>query len=266
VSLTTDLGDKIPDYETFDYSTVWKRRAIEDRAEKELVSRWAAGETGIDLGGGFGRITEAVEGRVGRMFMLDYSLRNLRKASSRLKRTTLVRSSLDTLPFEDNVFDFVALIRVMHHVPDPDSLLAEVVRVARDGGTFVLGIANEIGKRRSSQEVLLRVTPGRQRIYSTPLRRFGHPGLERTEIRGVGAFDNRIGRRAERLSPLTAFDVRTSRLWPAKPMLFVRYRVKKEGERKNGPHVKCRCGGSVLDRRCNECGRSYGQIIDLEDS
>jgi SAM-dependent methyltransferase len=265
VGPTTELRNEIPDYERYDYSIVWKGRGIEDRAERELVSRWAAGETGIELGGGFGRITQAVEGRVGRMFMLDYSLSNLRRASSRLKKTTLVRSSLGTLPFDEGVFDFVALVRVIHHLPDPDSLLAEVVRVSRNGGTFVLGIANENEKRRSGSGVAVRVTAQGHRIYPTPLGRYGHPGLERVEVRGVGAFDNRLGRKAERLWPLANLDVSTSRLWPAKSMLFVRYRVRKGGGR-NEPQVRCGCGGRVLERRCDRCGRTYGQIIDLVES
>ncbi len=262
MSVTTELTDAIPDYERYDYSAVWKGRGIEDRAEKELVSRWAVGETGIELGGGFGRITQVLEKSVGQMFMLDYSLSNLRRASSRLKRTTLVRGTLDRLPFDDSVFDFVALVRVIHHVPDPDPILSEVVRVARNGGTFVLGIANEIGKRRMKGGGLVRVTAEGHRIYATPLGRYVHPNLERAEILGVGAFDNRIGRKLERLSPLATLDLKTSRLWPAKSMLFVRYRVRKE-EGKNEPHVRCKCGGTILGRQCERCGRSYEKIIDL---
>ena len=262
MSPMAESSNEIPDYERYDYSVVWKGRGIEDRAEKEIVSRWAVGETGIELGGGFGRLTQVFEKRIGRMFMLDYSLRNLRRASSRLEKTTLVRSSLQRLPFGDSVFDFVALVRVIHHVPDPDSLLSEVVRVARNGATFVLGIANEIDKRRTGDSVLVRVTPEGHRIYSTPLSRYGHSGLERAEVRGVGVFDNRLGRKVERLSALAEIDVKTSRLWPAKSMLFVRYRVKK-GDGRNAPQVRCGCGGTILERRCDRCGRSYGQIIDL---
>jgi len=262
VSVTTQLKKEIPDYEKYDYSAVWRGRRIEDRAEKEIVSRWAAGETGIELGGGFGRITQVIEKRVGQTFMLDYSLSNLRRASSRLERTTLVRSTLEKLPFDDSVFDFVALIRVIHHVPDPDALLAEVVRVARNGGTFVLGIANEIDKGHQKEAAHVKVSPEGHRIYPTPLGRYGHAGLERVEVLGVGAFDNRFGRKVERLSPLATLDIKTSRLWPAKSMLFARYRVTKGGG-KNEPHVKCRCGGTILERRCDRCGRSYGQIIDL---
>ncbi len=258
------MSNEIPDYERYDYSTVWRGRGIEDRAEKELVARWAVGETGIELGGGFGRITQVLEKRIGEMFMLDYSLSNLRRASSRLANTTLVRGNLVKLPFDDSVFDFVALIRGIHHVPDPDSLLGEVVRVAGNGGTFVLGIARHIGKR-LPERGLVRVTPEGHRIYATPLSRFGHQGLERVEIRGLGSFDNRIGRRFERASPLATLDLETSRLWPAKSMLFVRYRVRKD-EGKNEPRVKCRCGGTILGGRCDSCGRAYGRIIDLVES
>jgi SAM-dependent methyltransferase len=256
---------EIPDYERYDYSTVWRGRGIEDRAEKEIVSRWAVGETGIELGGGFGRITQVLEKRIGQMFMVDYSLSNLRRASSRLEKTTLVRGSLDALPFDDSVFDFVAIVRVIHHLPNPDPVLAEVVRIARNGGTFVLGIANKIDRKRSGESVLIAVTREGHRVYSTPLSRYGHAGLERAEVLGVGAFDNRIGRKVERLSPLATLDLKTSRLWPAKSMLFVRYRVKKGGG-KNEPQVKCGCGGTIRQRRCDRCGRPYSQIIDLVES
>jgi SAM-dependent methyltransferase len=261
VSVTTESAT-IPNYESYDYSTVWRGRGIEDRAEKELVARWATGETGIELGGGFGRITQVLEKRIGKMFMLDYSLGNLRMASERLSKTTLVRSTLGKLPFDDSVFDFVAIVRVIHHLPDPDPILDEVVRVSRNGGTLVLGVANQFGRGVERPSPLIRVTAEGHRIYSTPLGRFAHPGLERVEVLGVGAFDNRLGRKAERLAPLATLDLETSRLWPVKPMLFARYRVRK-GEVKNEPRVLCGCGGRIVGRRCEGCGRIYGEIIDL---
>jgi SAM-dependent methyltransferase len=196
------------------------------------------------------------------MFMLDYSLRNLRRASARLERTTLIRDNIDKLPFDDSVFDVVALVRVMQHIPDPDSLLSEVVRVARNGGTFVLAIGNEDRKWHRGDPIRIMVTETGHRIFSTPLGRYGHAGLERLEIRGLGAFDNLIGRKAERLFPLATLDLKTSRLWPAKPMLFIRYRVRK-ADGKNEPRVKCGCGGTISERRCDSCGRLYGDIIDL---
>jgi ubiquinone/menaquinone biosynthesis C-methylase UbiE len=261
-------GDAIPDYESYDYSGVWAHRGLEDRAEKELVLRWATGESGLELGGGFGRITEVIEPRFEKMFMLDYSLGNLRRASSKLKRTILVRSSLDRLPFDNCTFDFIALIRVMHHIPHPASLLDEVARVARNGATFVMAVANEqtTGNKKLKGHSLKYVSPQGHRIYSTPLSSYSHPSLERVENRGVGIFDNRVGRRLEWLSPLFSLDVATSLLWPVKPMLFIRFRVKKTDRERNESIVKCVCGGSVLSGRCDRCERIYGErTIDLVD-
>ncbi len=257
------MTQRIPDYETFDYSTVWKGRGIEDRVERTIVSGWASGETGIELGGGFGRITQVLENRVGRMYMVDYSLANLRRASSRLRKTTLVRSSIQKLPFPDDCFDFLALIRVIHHIEDQGDVLSEVVRVCRDGATFVLGIANQNGWPRSRRLKKVKRTHQGDIIFPTPLSNFERRGLGRVEIRGVGIFDNRLGRRLEGLPQLATFDLKTSRLWPAKPMLFVRYRVAKESGQKNEPAVLCRCGGKIAEGRCERCGRSYARIVDL---
>lgn len=130
-------GRQIPDYETYDFASVWRGRGLADSAEKALVEMWArpGGESCLDLGGGFGRITSVLEPLYRDVFIVDYSRRNLNGAASRLRRTaTLVRCELEVLPFEDDAFDFISLIRVMHHIPTPSQLLAEVARVGRDGG------------------------------------------------------------------------------------------------------------------------------------
>jgi SAM-dependent methyltransferase len=268
------LSLEIPDYETYDYSTVWQGRDVEDWAEKELVRRWAASstrrESALDLGGGYGRITKVLEPYFQRVFMLDYSLSNLRRASSSLKKTTMVRCTLNALPFEDNTFDFITLVRVMQHIPWPDRLLAEVARVGRNGGTFVLGIANErfTGYGRVTQHSLAWTTPQGHRVYTTPLSRYGSDSLRRVEIRGVGVFDNRIGRKFRRFSPLSTLDVMTGRLWPIKRMLFVRFRIEKKSGANDSrvPGVRCICGGRITtEGHCSNCGRNYGggRIIDL---
>lgn len=274
MTASVQVAGSIPDYETYDYTATWRGRSIEDSAERHLVLAWTkgtkGGETCLELGGGFGRITRILEPRFRKVFMLDYSMRNLRSASLRLKRTTLVRSTFAGLPFDDNTFDWVFLIRVMHHVTDPDSLLSEVARVGRNGGTFVLGIANEklTGDRHTTSHALKRVTPEGHRIYSTPLGRYSSAALEMQEVRGVGAFDNRVGRALERFSePLASLDFHTSRIWPIKPMLFIRFRVtKEEKEGRVDPRVRCGAcpSGRIVRAKCDTCGKSYGRpVIDL---
>ena len=86
------------------------------------------------------------------------------------------------LPFDANSFDSVLLDNVLEHIPEPESLLAEVRRVLRDGGTFVVGVPGSRGwdtdpdhKVRYDERLLLeRVATagfvGRE-VFHTPLWR-----------------------------------------------------------------------------------------------
>ncbi len=260
---------RIPDYENYDFSAAWDGRSIQDLAERRLVAGWArtGGESCLDLGGGFGRITQVLEPLYQKVFMLDYSSRNLRGASTRLRKTTLVRCELGYLPFEDDTFDFISLIRVSHHISNPSPLLEEISRVGRNNSVFVMSVPNPaIGwgtKGRREGGTTVGIGPQGHLIYPTQLARYSNLSLLREEIRGVGLFDNRLGVKFERLAPLSLIDVKTSRLWPLKTNLFLRFTVKKYGAPKNEPRVLCNCGGAIVRYRCEKCQRPYGQVIDL---
>lgn len=134
----------------------------------------------------------------------------------------------------------------------------------------MLGIANErfTGHWGARQHKLSRVTPEGHRIYVTPLSTYGGAPFERTEIRGVGIFDNRVGRAMRRVSALTRLDLSTSRLWPVKPMLFVKFKVNKADRKAipSAPALICDCGGRISPAGvCDSCGHSYadGRVMDL---
>ena len=265
---------QIPDYETYDFASVWRGRGIADAAERAIVRMWAlpGGGSALDLGGGFGRITGVLEALYKNVFMVDYSRRNLNAAVTRLRKTTtLVRCELEALPFEDNAFDFISLIRVMHHIAEPRRLLAEVARVGRDGGTFAMSDPSVVTQRllkrgeKNGPGGCVGVGPQGHLIYATRLEQYDDPSLVREEIRGVGWFDNKIGVRLQRLGPLSSVDVATSKLWPAKTNLFLRFRVSKNGTHSpaNAPAVVCVCGGTIAQGKCVRCGRQYGRVFDL---
>ncbi len=264
--------DEIPDYETYDFSSVWRGRGLADAAERRLVEGWAlpGGDACLDLGGGFGRVTKVLEPHFHRMFMLDYSRRNLLAASSKLsQKTTLVRSDLGSLPFHDDAFDLVSLVRVIHHVSDHAALLSEVVRVGRDGGAFVMSEANSITKALRRERGRVVKSSNGHLIYPSRLSRYGNRSLVREEIRGVGLFDNRISAKFQRLAPLSLFDVGTSRLWPVKMNLFIKFKISKGAGRttsRNEPHVICVCGGEIVGNACTGCERRYGRIVDLVEA
>jgi SAM-dependent methyltransferase len=47
-----------------------------------------------------------------------------------------------SLDFADESVDLVAMVRVLHHLPDPAPELAEVHRILRPGGTAIVEVAN----------------------------------------------------------------------------------------------------------------------------
>jgi SAM-dependent methyltransferase len=220
----------IPDYENYDYKAEWRDRSIEDRAEKELiVGMIRRGQNCLELGGGFGRITSTLEPYFLNTVMVDYSLNSLRKAYKRIGSAMLLRSDIRTLPFNDNSFDLVLAIRVLHYIRDLEGLIGDVVRVCRDGATVIfavpnsrLGILNGVGQ---NQKVL--VGKWNHVAYVRSLEDYSNPELSLMEIRGSGIFDNRIGRRLKRFPRLSKIDVLTSRAWFFKSELFLKYRVDK---------------------------------------
>jgi ubiquinone/menaquinone biosynthesis C-methylase UbiE len=48
-----------------------------------------------------------------------------------IPRGCIIRASSDSLPFDDNHFDAVLELGILHHVPHPETIVNEMVRVAR---------------------------------------------------------------------------------------------------------------------------------------
>ena len=92
----------------------------------------------LDLGCGDGRLT--LELPVERITAADPSAVALARAERRLGgRATLVELSPGApLPFGDGAFELVLCAETLEHVQDVQSLLSEVRRVLRPGGTLAL--------------------------------------------------------------------------------------------------------------------------------
>lgn len=94
-----------------------------------------------DLGCGTGAISEALAPWVGRVIAVDGSQAMLEAAAERLGRfdnVALERGELERLPLADASLDVATLILVLHHVPHPGRVLAEVARVLRPGGRVLI--------------------------------------------------------------------------------------------------------------------------------
>jgi len=145
-----DGEHRICDYEDSAYRTdFWEGqgREYEDLAERialrHLLPR--AGRRLIDIGGGFGRLSEFYAGYE-QVVLLDYSRSMLRQARERLGhdgRVIYVAASFYAMPFVDASLDAAMMVRVIHHVENVPALLAELARVLSPGGAYVLEFANK---------------------------------------------------------------------------------------------------------------------------
>jgi len=105
----------------------------------------------LDVATGTGRLPRALlrqPGFHGRIVGLDLSRRMLRQAVRRTAqfadRLTFVWQDARHLPFDDGTFDGVTCLEALEFTPNPQALLAELVRVLRPGG--VLLVTNRVGR------------------------------------------------------------------------------------------------------------------------
>jgi SAM-dependent methyltransferase len=130
----------IVDYDSndYDYRTFWVGRDYEQRAEAAVLDRCMRAllptEWLVDLGAGFGR-NYPQYAAAGRVALVDYSRNNLQTAAQLYGadvdagRLQLIRADLNALPFVDGAFDVGVTVRVLHHLPDVDRTLPEMLRV-----------------------------------------------------------------------------------------------------------------------------------------
>ncbi|MEW5719735.1 MAG: methyltransferase domain-containing protein [Chloroflexota bacterium] len=165
----------ICDYENSPWRTeFWRGRDYEDRAERIALARMLPprGARLCEIGAGFGRLADFYRGYE-RVILLDYSRSMLREAREQLAaletehatrithpsislpstgaqdsaqdatRFTFAAADLYNLPLADNALDTAVTVRVLHHVADIPRAFAEIARVTRPNGTYVLEHANK---------------------------------------------------------------------------------------------------------------------------
>jgi ubiquinone/menaquinone biosynthesis C-methylase UbiE len=103
-----------------------------DELEAEFVRRFATGQEVLEVGCGTGLVLERIRGfaRVARG--VDISPKMLERALER--RLDVQLASATALPFADATFDVACSFKVLAHVREIETALAEMARVVRPGG------------------------------------------------------------------------------------------------------------------------------------
>ena len=145
---------EISNYDKFgyDYSTYWKSRDYEDIAEhitlEKIFTAIPSGNWFLDIGGSYGRLTDIYSKRFKHPIILDYSLETLNKNREELIKQypniILIAANAYRLPFHDSVFDSILMVRVLHHLNEPEIYFKEISKIIKSNGTYIQEFANKV--------------------------------------------------------------------------------------------------------------------------
>jgi ubiquinone/menaquinone biosynthesis C-methylase UbiE len=143
----------IAEYDTldYDYSTYWEKRGYENLAEKNLLNkifRSKRGDWFLDIGGSYGRLTSTYYDQYNHSVILDYSLKTLARNRDIIKgkypNVELIAANAYKMPFKENSFDGALMVRVLHHIEEPDIYLRELYRIMDNNSLYIQEFANKI--------------------------------------------------------------------------------------------------------------------------
>ena len=139
-----DFYDSDPNY---NYSKYWENRDYENKAEEQAIKKMLRGKkvnSAVDIGGGYGRLCPLLQQFSNKVYLLEPSKKQREIAKDFLANysVSIKNGSSTKTDFSPNSVDLITMIRVMHHLPDPEPTYKEIHRILKPGGLFLLEVAN----------------------------------------------------------------------------------------------------------------------------
>jgi ubiquinone/menaquinone biosynthesis C-methylase UbiE len=139
----------ISDYNGYDYKKIfWEDadRKYEDAADRMAIRRLLPRQMDnfVDIAGGYGRLANEYLPRAKVATLFDYSETELAQAKEIYGNQLKTKSGdIYSLPFKDNTFDALLMVRATHHFKDMQKVMDELYRVLKPGGVAVIEVANK---------------------------------------------------------------------------------------------------------------------------
>jgi len=287
---------KICDYEGSRYRhDFWENsgRQYEDQAERIALRAMlpSGGDVLMEIGAGYGRLA-ALYQNYHQVVLVDYARSQLEEAQRYLPRPAgyiFVVADIYRLPFVDDLFDVVTMVRVMHHLVDVPDALVELRRVIRSEGTAILEHASKHHLKSIARWLLGRQAWNpfeQQPVEFADLNFDFHPswvrqrlidaGFSVESIRTVSHLRIPIIKRlfpARWLAAVDGMIQPTGRWWQLTPSVFVRARAPQSGNTARSGFFCCPgCRSAGLSHQgavllCGGCGRRWsaaGGIYDFK--
>ncbi len=142
-------NDVVADYNGYDYKKIfWEDadRKYEDAADRMAIRKLLPKQMNafVDIAGGYGRLANEYLPRAKSATLFDYSKTELAEAKehygSKLKTQP---GDIYDLPFKDNSFDALMMIRATHHFKEMQKVSDQLYRILKPGGIAVIEVANK---------------------------------------------------------------------------------------------------------------------------
>lgn len=136
-------------YEGIEYKDFWREsdnRSRLDELEREIIQELlpSSGTRIVDLGCGYGRLSDCYQNRFNQTILVDSSVSLLRQAQETTNgRGWFIAGDINHLPFKEGSFDYVLMVRVFHHLPDSKKCLLEIDRILSQDGSFTFSYSNK---------------------------------------------------------------------------------------------------------------------------
>ena len=128
------------EWEHFNTFTDAEIKTAGDQYFDIVDKEWLKGKHALDVGCGSGRWTKYVSQYTGFVEAIDPSKAVL--ASAKLLQespnTRISKAGVDNIPFEDNSFDFVFSLGVLHHIPNTQLAMQRCVEKLKPEGKFLV--------------------------------------------------------------------------------------------------------------------------------
>jgi SAM-dependent methyltransferase len=206
-----------PTYDLSYRDAFWASRAYEDLCDRIALRALLPTSGGqlLDLGAGFGRLSDEYAA-FGHVTLVDASPAMIQAALERVggdPRFTVIQAEATDIPMPSGSVDVVVAVRLILHVRNPEAVFAEVARVLRPGGLFILEFPNRNHLLARVRHLARRQewAPGDPESHEYRAGHFSHqPATIAGQLRGAGLVP--VRRRAVSLFRLG----RLKRLIPAR--------------------------------------------------
>ena len=148
-------------------------RLLIDALSHDLTNCPLHGQSVLDVGGGPGYFATEFE-QAGAWYVgLEPSVSEMSAAG--LTGYGAVRGDGTALPFHDEAFDIVYSSNVVEHIPDPDAMCDEMLRVTKPGGLTIISYTVWLGPFGGHETGLWQHYVGGEFARDRYTRRHGHP-------------------------------------------------------------------------------------------